>query len=140
MAVTVGSTTTVKVNRAVRHQIDEAAAWGVFQAGVAHLAAARSRITPPPGRSGHSTGAMSAGGSVTLYMQGGETVAEGGPARSPADGASAAIVAVVGFPFPARFQEIGTAKQPAYPFLGPSADGLDAESVITQAAAEKWPR
>lgn len=133
-------TTTVNVNKAVRRQIDKAAAWGTFQGAVAHLAAARNRIQSPPGRSGRATGRMSEGGSATLYMEGAETVSEGGEGRSAADG-SGRIVAVVGFPFPARFQETGTAKQPAYPFLGPGYDDLgDPTGIVERAAAEEWPR
>lgn len=130
---------TVKVNRAGRAQINEAAAWGLLAVGRAVLAGVRSRLPSPPGRSGRSTGRMADQSSATLYMRGAEVAAEGGASRSPSD-AQGDIVVVVGLPFPGRFYETGTSKQPARPVLGPAADGVDVKAITTEEAARRWPR
>lgn len=133
------ATVTVKVNRAGRAQINEAAAYGMLGVATRVLSAMRSRLPTPPGRSGRATGAMGEAASATLYMRGTEVASEGGGARSPGDG-QGEIVAVVGLPFPGRFYETGRTGQPARPVLGPAADGIDVKAVAEEEAARRWPR
>lgn len=129
---------TVKVNRAGRAQINEAAAYGVLGAAVAVLGRLRANLPGPGGRSGRATGRMRDESSAALYMRQTEVAAEGGSARAP-DEAVGEIVAVVGMPFPGRFYETGTVKQAAHPVLGPAADATTVDT-IEQETAKRWPR
>jgi hypothetical protein len=58
----------------------------------------------------------------------------GGQADLPGGESSDGIVAYAGFPFPARFNEIGTVNQPARPRITPAADSAigDAEGIIAR--------
>jgi hypothetical protein len=50
------------------------------------------------------------------------------------------VATVVGFGFPARFNELGTIRMPAHPFLGPARDAVGTQGVVNIVGSVTRPR
>lgn len=117
-----------------------AVADGFHEAGMIGLEAAK-----PPDAEPYGKGLVTAGGTTT-YVHGKKTAGYGQDGKQPAKPRAlnvreSSIVTIVGFGFPGRFQEEGTARHPAQPFLTPAMLALqdDVPSIVTRhaRAAEK---
>lgn len=126
----------VELNRAALDALDLAVADGLLEHAEAIVEAANPPDAPPYGK-----GLVESGGAAVWAgkkkVGGGKTrgkaVAKPRAVRLQAD----VITAVGGFGFPARFQEMGTSRQPARPFLSPVFLGMapDAGGAIRSAVA-----
>lgn len=112
----------VKLNRSRMNEVQAALADGVavFLEACAQEASGRAPDATPQG-----VGLVDAWGWM-VYVNG-KKVADGSgdgtvvkPPRDLRISRTAGIAGAIGFGFPARFQEIGTAHQPARPFLSPA--------------------
>lgn len=108
----------VVLNRSAMSKIELAVADGVYAVGLAMLAAA-----DPPDATPYGVGLVRNGG--VLGFIGRKKIAGFGlDGRQPTKPRAVRLIdrrtqVVVGFGFPGRFQELGTIRQPARPFLAP---------------------
>lgn len=100
-----------KFNDAGYRQLREAVAHGFLRIGEEVLASADVPDAPPYGVGLVKRGATGA------WVEGQKV---GGAADAPSEVDTSGVVGVVGYGFPARFQEMGTVHQPARPFLTPA--------------------
>ncbi|HSW41755.1 MAG TPA: hypothetical protein VLM76_04530 [Patescibacteria group bacterium] len=122
----------VVLNRAALDAVTLGMADGLLALADAVIAAALVPDAPA-----HGVGLIEAGGTVA-YVAGKKV---GGAARKPSamKVRSMGVAIAGGFPFPARFAELGTVNQPARPFLTPAllATVPDAEPFIRAATAKR---
>jgi hypothetical protein len=102
----------VVMNREALDAIRLGMADGTHNVGMAIIEGAQVPDAPPYG-----VGLVDTGRVVTL-VDGRKVAGEGTPPREAKVGKG--TVTIFGFGFPGRFQELGTSKQPARPFLTPS--------------------
>ncbi len=112
----------VVLNRAAFDNIELGFADGLFELAKAAVAAARPPDAPPIGE-----GLVQAGGAIA-YIRGkkvADTTILGEAIKPPraAKVSKQGILAIGGFGFPARFNELGTVHQRARPFLTPALMG-----------------
>jgi len=143
MAKLRGPSKRVVLNRAAVTELGLAVADGIFEVGQQIIAVARPPDDPrvllrsagPKHRWYHVDESEPEGTGKGLPLQGGVLVyvdgqkvagwhQRGKQPKKPraAKTPKGAIVAIVGYGFPGRFAEIGTANSPAQPFLSPAAD------------------
>lgn len=96
----------------------------------------------PPDATPYGAGLVTNGGTL-VYVDGRKVdgwALDGTQPRKPrgARTPKGAIVAVAGFGFPARFQELGTVRQPARPFLAPARDRVAARAASIMARTAKY--
>lgn len=120
----------VVLNRDNANRVRLALADGLLAVGQAIVDAAH-----PPDAEPFGVGLVTQGGAVG-YIDGRKIGGQGqkpGNLRLPKPG----IVAFAGFGFPARFQEMGTIRQPARPFLTPAMEQVreEAGAIMRDAAS-----
>jgi hypothetical protein len=115
--------------------------------GTHEVAKAVVREARPPDAAPYGEGLVTTGG--TLLYLGGKKLdgwSEGGrqpkKPRAFKTPKAGGIAAIAGFGFPGRFQEFGTVKQAAQPFLAPARDRVipRAVSILKQAASYRIAR
>jgi hypothetical protein len=125
MAKLRGPSKRVVLNRAAVTDLGLAVADGILEVGQQIIAAARPPDSPdPPFPTGQG---LPLQGGVLVYVDGQKVAGwhqRGKQPRKPraAKTPKGAIVGIVGYGFPGRFAETGTANSPAQPFLSPATD------------------
>lgn len=126
------TSTRVVLNRAALDEVTLGIADGLLALADAVIAATKVPDAPPLG-----AGLIEEGGTVAYVL--GKKV--GGTARKPSamKVRKMGVAIAGGFPFPARFAELGTVNQPARPFLTPAlmATVPDAAPFIKAKVAER---
>lgn len=120
-----GPSARVVLNRSRLDRVHLALATGIYQVAKEVLRAAH-----PPDATPYGSGLVTNGG-VLLYRGRAKLAGFGLDGRQPRPPRAAKVSAdpnltqaIVGYGFPGRFQEIGTLRQPANPFLTPAARGV----------------
>lgn len=110
----------VELDPAAFARLERAVALGAGDIGAEVVRRARVPDAPPIGQGLVETGASAA-------FLGGRRIE--GTADAPSDfDAPDGPAAIAGFDFPARFQEEGTIRQPARPFLSPAAEDVSGDA------------
>lgn len=137
-----GPSARVKMNRKSLDQVRLAVADGTSAIGKAVVTTA-----DPPDATPFGEGLVTHGGYLT-YVGAKKTAGWSMDGRQPkkprvvAVKGTDTIQTIAGFGFPARFQEFGTVKQPARPFLTPAKNAVEprAAGLMRQAAAYRIAR
>jgi HK97 gp10 family phage protein len=130
-------TARVVLNRSRLDQVTLAVADGMFAVGKAIIETARPPDAPPYGE-----GLRDQGG-VLVYVDGKKVAGFGLDGKQPKPPRAAkvsrgqGIHVIVGWGFPGRFVELGTAKMAAQPFLTPAADEVLARATEIMAPVVK---
>lgn len=125
----------IAINRSRVDGVMLAVADGMFEVGKQMVeAAATTAPDYPTGRWPINEGLPKQGGVLAYYD--GKKVAGYGldgrqprPPRAARVSRSRGIIVIVGWGFPARFNEFGTVKMPANPFFTPAADRIEPQAV-----------
>lgn len=120
----------IAFNRAAMAEVDLAVADGLFEVGKAFIETASGRAPDSPFEPYPTGEGLPKQGGVLAYVDGKKVAGWSGTGKQPKAPRAArvsrrmGVVVIAGFGFPARFNEVGTVKHAAQPFVTPSADEI----------------